>query len=172
MSRSPYFFLEKYNRNTKAYEEVAPFVRDNENVELFPFNGAHEMFSILANDGIYPHMNGIHGGLPEDVTDGIVNALIRDEDVFADNDVDSKDLPRLLEEREQDVRWFTYADMEIYLLKNPTVSDYNEFTETSIEVENPLNFLKKRVDAFLEVWDTWGDWVDELSLIRIIYWIW
>ena len=169
MSRSPYFFLEKYNRKTKAYEGIVPIVRDNEKVELFPFNGAHEMFSILANAGSYPRMNGIHRGLPENVTSGIVNTLIEDDDI---NNVDGEDLSRLMEEKEQDVHWFTYADMEIYLLKNPTVSDYNEFTETNIETVNPLIFLKKRVDAFLEVWDTWGDWENELSLIRIVYWIW
>ena len=50
---------------------------------------------------------------------------------------------------------------------------YNEKEEDpskKIMMPTPMNTLKRRVDAFLEVMNDW-DWRDDYSLIRIIYWI-
>ena len=74
------------------------------------------------------------------------------------------------------VRWFTYADMYIYCLEHPEVVDY-EAEATSLEPEeskimkpNPIFALKDRVDAFLEI-EGYDGWNEELSQIRIVYWI-
>lgn len=168
MSRTPCFYLERYNQQTKQYEFYHPLVwnfkhTEREPAELFPYNGNHEMFSIVEEtSGNFPHMMGIHYNLPENVCPEIkaeVENFTMEEFELTPN-----------------VRWFTYADMLIYLLKHPTVKnwDYDPHSEDPEErlltKENPLTALKERVDAFMEVMDGWN-WQEDYSLIRIVYWI-
>lgn len=159
MSRSPFFYLEKYNPETDTYELVEPYVRDSKDdshwtpADLFPYNGTHELFEIIE----HAQMNGIHRRLPPKVSEVISMELfegIEDGETTPNERLDEED------RREKSVRWFTYADMEIFVLKHPRHS------------ENPMFALKRRVDAFLEVCYPWGEWEDEKSFIRIVCWIW
>lgn len=159
MSRSPFFYLEKYNFETDTYELVEPYVRDSKDnshgtpADLFPYNGTHELFEIIER----AQMNGIHRRLPPKVSEVISMELfegIEDDETTPNERLDEED------RREKSVRWFTYADMEIFVLKHPRYS------------KNPMFALKKRVDAFLEVCYPWGEWEDEKSFIRIVCWIW
>ena len=167
MSRTPMFFVERFDKNTGKYELQHPIVWNYDHTkqihaDLFPYNGCHELFSIVAKNGT-PEMHGIHRGLPNDVSEEIKNFY----NEYCHNDKFSY-LPT--------VRWFTYADMYIYCLENPKVLDYEAMDMQSKEEEKeifmptPMETLKKRVDAFLEVMDCW-DWRDDYSLIRIVYWI-
>lgn len=159
MSRSPFFYLEKYNSETDTYELIEPYVRDSKDdshgtpADLFPYNGTHELFEIIE----HAQMSGIHRRLPPKVSEAISMELfegIEDGETTPNERLDEED------RRERDVRWFTYADMEIFVLKHPQPS------------KNPMFALKKRVDAFLEVCYPWGEWEDEKSFIRIVCWIW
>lgn len=159
MSRSPFFYLEKYNFETDTYELIEPYVRDSKDdshgtsADLFPYNGTHELFEIIE----HAQMSGIHRRLPPKVSEAISMELfegIEDGGTTPNERLDEED------RRERDVRWFTYADMEIFVLKHPQHS------------KNPMFALKKRVDAFLEVCYPWGEWEDEKSFIRIVCWIW
>ena len=167
MSRTPMFFVERFDDNTGKYELQHPIVWNYDHTkqihaDLFPYNGCHELFSIVEEDGT-PTMHGIHRGLPNDVSEETKNFY----NEYCHNDKFSY-LPT--------VRWFTYADMYIYCLENPKVLDYEAMDMQSKEEEKeifmptPMETLKKRVDAFLDVMDYW-DWRDDYSLIRIIYWI-
>lgn len=162
MSRTPFFFVERFNENTKQYELQHPFVKVNgkmEPADLFPYNGCHELFSIVEDrPEDLPSMKGIHSGLPDDV---------------------SKEIQKEYDECIEDslapsARWFTYADMYIYCLEHPETLDYEKMSKVDYKQEimkpNPLKTLKKRVDAFFEVIDDWG-WENDFSLIRIVYWI-
>ena len=56
MSRSPYFFVEKFDSHTKKYELQHPLVWNYDHTErkladLFPYNGCHDLFSIVENNG-------------------------------------------------------------------------------------------------------------------------
>ena len=159
MSRSPYFYVERFNKKTGKYELEHPLIWDWEHKEreaapLFPYNGCHELFSILEGNPYLnnlPEMQGIHKGLPKDVCKEI------EEEYFLKDYVPAKE-----------TRWFTYADMYIYYLKHPIALDYDE--DPPKDGPNPIKSLMDRVDAFLEVMDGW-DWRDDYILIRIVYWI-
>lgn len=173
MSRSPFFFVERPDRNTDKYEMQHPIIWNynhtkQEPADLFPYNGCHDLFSIVENNaGDFPSMHGIHYGLPKDVSVEIKN--IYNEHCYK---IDEKRtyIPAAY--------WFTYADMYIYCLEHPEVSDYEAMNEayynnesvTKIMKPTPLMALKERVDAFLEVMDGW-DWRNDYSQIRIVYWI-
>ena len=179
MSRSPYFFVERYDRHTNKYELQHPIVWNwnhtkQETADLFPYNGCHDLFSIVENDGRgndFPEMKGIHSGLPKDVCEEIQKAY----------DNCSYDWGENTARITPDARWFTYADMYIYYLEHPLSLDYDamdrayEYAEEGEKIDeimkdNPISSLKKRVDAFLEVCDEW-DWENDYSQIRIVYWI-
>ena len=181
MSRSPYFFIEKYNKYTKKYELQHPIVWNydhtkQELADLFPYNGCHDLFSIVTNSCIgndFPIMRGIHNGLPEDVTAEVQK--VYDSCCYETDYMEEKCLCT------PDARWFTYADMYIYCLENPVVTDYDAMNEAcyyaqegekieTITTSTPVKALMNRVDAFLEVTDGF-DWRDDYSLIRIVYWI-
>lgn len=160
MSRSPYFFVEKYNNRTKKYELEHPLVwnwdhSDRIPADLFPYNGHHDLFSIVEKKGYYPEMRGIHNGLPEDTCFEIKEEY---ESCCGSSD---------LGDYEPKVRWFTYADMYIYCIENPEAESMWEEDEITF---TPMKLLKDRVDAFMEVMEDF-DWRDDWSLIRIVYWI-
>ena len=159
MSRAPMFFVERFDKNTGKYELQHPIIWNYNHTkqiqaDLFPYNGCHDLFSIVEEQGD-PEMHGIHHGLPKDV---------------------SIEIKTSYEKFSPTVRWFTYADMYIYCLENPKVLDYAamdmqpEGEEKEIFMPTPMEMLRKRVDAFLEVMDYWN-WRDDYSLIRIVYWI-
>ena len=174
MSRSPYFFVERFDRNTGKYEMQHPIVWNynhtkQEPADLFPYNGCHDLFSIVednSHDGL-PEMRGIHQGLPENVAKEIKENY--DQCCYETEYAGEKHLYTPV------IRWFSYADMYIYCLEHPKVIDYEamdyegENTE-KIFMPTPMKKLKERVDAFLEVMDGW-DWRDDFSQIRIVYWI-
>ena len=174
MSRSPYFFVERFDRNTGKYEMQHPIVWNynhtkQEPADLFPYNGCHDLFSIVednSHDGI-PAMRGIHQGFPENVAKEIKENY--DQCCYETEYAGEKHLYT------PTVRWFSYADMYIYCLEHPKVIDYEAMdyegeNAEKIFMPTPIKKLKERVDAFLEVMDGW-DWRDDFSQIRIVYWI-
>lgn len=172
MSRTPMFFVERFDENTGKYELQHPIVWNYDHTkqihaDLFPYNGCHELFSIVEESG-NPPMHGIHHGLPDNVS----TEIKENYDKQCESNVTYGETITF----SPTVRWFTYADMYIYCLENPKVLDYEamdmqlEGEEKEIFMPTPMEMLKKRVDAFLEVMDYW-DWRNDYSLIRIVYWI-
>lgn len=167
MSRSPFFFVERYNDRTHKYELQHPYIWNQDRTELeiadlFPYNGCHDLFAILekrASSIGAPAMNGIHQGLPGVVSMEILDTFLKNFDEDEDSQPANTD----------NVYWFTYADMYIYCLKNPKIADW-ESENPDVKKDNPMFTLKMRVDAFLETIDGW-DWENDYSLIRIVYWI-
>ena len=155
MSRTPYFFVDKLDLRTGQGVLMHPYVMENGKMEiadLFPYNGAHELFSILHNEGDFAELYGIHRGLPLNTA-----REIKDELAKWDDDTVQMSL-------KPDVYWITYADLYIYLLENPT------FIEEDRVVPNPAKILMDRVNAFLDVVEPFNCG-DDRSLIRIVYWI-
>lgn len=181
MSRSPYFYVERYDVNTKQYELQHPLIWNWDHSEritadLFPYNGCHDLFSIVEKKGYgnsFPEMKGIHKGLPKDVCKDIKESY--DKCSYDEN------WSGVAHHYEPTARWFTYADMYIYCLEHPEAVDYDAMDEAyenaeegekieKIMTPTPMMTLKNRVDAFMEVTDDW-DWRNDYSLIRIVYWI-
>ena len=178
MSRTPFFFVERFDSNTKKYELQHPIIWNwnhtkQEPADLFPYNGSYDLFSIVEHKHDFPLMRGIHSGLPENVATEI-------KEVY-DSCCSETEYEGEKHLYTPTVRWFSYADMYIYCLEYPEVIDYDAMDEAhySGEEENPpkkimkptpLKSLMNRVDAFLDVMDGW-DWREDYSLIRIVYWI-
>ena len=173
MSRTPFFYVEKFNEKTKKYELEHPIIWNynhtkQERADLLPYNGCHDLFSIVQNRGDFPEMKGIHHGLPPGVNEEIIKSF---KSCQFTNELTGKPYS-------PSVRWFTYADMYIYCLKHPTTIDYEAMDEACSDDENfitpmtdnPIFLLKRRVDSFLEVMNYY-EWDDDYSLIRIVYWI-
>ena len=162
MSLSPFFYLEVYDSKLDKWLYVDPLVWNYDHTkripaDLWPYNGAHEMFDILGVDrGLCScDFGAVRTGLPPGCNEEIAKVFV---------DTGNYSCPK--------AHWFTYADMEIYLLKNPTVKDYdfepdddNKFPQK----DNPLKMLKDRIDAFLEVWDTYGVYSQYRSDIRVVF---
>lgn len=181
MSRSPYFFVEKFNSHTKKYELQHPIIWNYDHTErvtadLYPYNGDHDLFSIVTSKdySAFPRMDGIHNGIPEDSCEEIKKSF---NDCSYDTEWSGE-----THHIEPSAHWFTYADMLIYCLQHPMVKDYDAIEEAyyyaqegekvdeNIMKPTPMNNLKNRIDAFLEVMDEY-DWKNDYSLIRIVYWI-
>lgn len=180
MSRSPYFFVERYNEERDRYEFQHPIIWNwnhtkQEPADLYPYNGSHDLFSIVECEynSDLPEMKGIKYGLPKNCCDEIKEMY---EKCSYMSEPWQGDIPHMIRPK---VRWFTYADMLIYCLEYPKVKDYEDEVYYSagedekikpIFKDTPMISLKNRVDAFLEVMDDW-DWKNDYSNIRIVYWI-
>lgn len=179
MSRSPYFFVEKFDNNTNKYEIQHPIVWNynhtkQQSADLFPYNGCHDLFSIVENNtrDNFPTMRGIHCDLPKDAAEEIKEAY--NHCCYETEYAGEKHLYT------PTARWFTYADMYIYCLEHPEAIDYeamdnafyNEEENSSKKImkPTPIKTLMDRVNAFLEVMNEWG-WENDYSQIRIVYWI-
>lgn len=181
MSRSPYFFVERYDKNIERYEIQHPLVWNSNHTkrvpaDLFPYNGNHDLFSIVEESAyeINVHeMRGIHRGLPENVSIEIKEAY--DKLCYETEYAGEKHLYT------PTARWFTYADMYIYCLEYPEVIDYDAMDEAyynnteenppkKIMKPTPVKILMNRINAFMEVIDDWN-WRNDYSQIRIVYWI-
>lgn len=181
MSRSPFFFIERPDIHTNKYELQHPIVWNWDHTaqitaDLFPYNGNHDLFSIVedrATENSFPTMKGIHTGLPKDCCDEIRKEF---EECSYDTEWDGK-----THHFTPTARWFTYADLYIYCLEHPEVPDWEAMDAAYFESEEdkppkkimkptPLKSLKDRIDAFMEVMDSW-DWENDYSQIRIVYWI-
>lgn len=154
MSRSPFFFLEKVDGTTgKATLVTVQILKQDgstESVDLFPYNGCHDLFSIVEeNSGDIPAMGGIHRGLPFGASD-----RIKQEYEFCKRYGGT-------------FRWFFYSDLLVYSLNFPKIKSVDDEGNT-IMIDNPIFTLKNRVDSFIEVWDSWSG---DNSLYRIVYWI-
>lgn len=169
MSRSPFFFVERYNDKIGKYELQHPYIWNQGHTELeiadlFPYNGCHDLFAILEERACSigaPAMNGIHRRIPKNSSPEILDTFFK---CFQENEEEIEQSASL-----DNIYWFTYADMYIYCLKNPKIADW-ESENPDAKKDNPMFTLKRRVDAFLETIDGW-DWENDYSLIRIVYWI-
>lgn len=177
MSLSPYFFLEKWNNEKNCYEEIKLYkkpdkyarekdkARGFEEIDFWPWNGTHEIFSLLgtnSRDTSLDPIAGIHSGEPPHVS----NSVKEEIDEFFDENC--------YYEADNTIKWITLADLYIEKLKNPKVLDYDEEWEDldhKIYKDNPVNELISRIETWIELGD--DDWSlgDNKSLIRIVYWV-
>ncbi len=166
MSRSPYFYVEKLNRDTGEYELQHPYVWNETNTEkvpadLYPYPNSIELFGVLENKDVdgYPPLYGNQVGLPIDACYEIKQEYIKNAKTLPGGEV-----------RFPDAKHFTYADMYIYLLRNPFFEGELE-DGTLVEVPNPFLLLKTKIDSFLDICGTLDEFQCGYGDIRIIYWI-
>lgn len=169
MSRTPYFYLEKYNSDKDVWEVYSPYEFDERRneftrIDFWPWNGTHEVFDALTDGwGCYnDKMPGVHKGLPKNVSDEVKKVC---------NDCGEYAKPY----------WISYADIYIDALENPEVEDYDEEAEYDEESgedkiitkkkmkPSPAAQLRDRVKQFINILDWWDD--DCKIDYRLVYWI-
>lgn len=177
MSMTPYFYIEIYNRKLGQWEKFDIYGLNYKDeivpIDLWWWNGSHELFSVLEFEESYdfPTFFHIHHGLPMDVSNEM-------QKKFESHCVDDEDWTYV-----PDVHWFNLADALLYLRDNDTVEDSDamadEWMETGVEWErvskqymkNPLQSLIDRVNCFLECADDLRYFEISPSEVRIIGWV-
>lgn len=172
MSRTPYFYIEKFNRKESKWEKVTLYRFSNEEpeeVELWPFNGTHDLFNLLgyeAGFADYPFEYS-HQGLPKDASEEMQKIY---NDYFGMWEGETFFVPPT-------IRWFNYADGLVYLKSHPEVPDYEErdldFDGSSENkmMDNPIKELLDRVESYLDFADDMWGWDMTPSEVRVIYWV-
>ena len=178
MSISPFFYIELYNRELGKWEKFDVYTRNKkgelEAVDLWWWNGTHELFSVLEFEESYdfPVFTSLHTGLPIDVSD----EMQKEFEKFCVDDDEFMYVPK--------VQWFNLADALLYLKDNETVENFEAMEEVWAEaktlkwenvpkqyMKNPLQSLIDRVNCFLELADDLRYWELSPSEVRIIGWI-
>ena len=165
MSISPFFFLEKLDRQTNKWELWHPRIFTGgiplvEVADLYPYNADHDLFDIIRErSAAFPHMVGIRqeAGLYSTLSDEV-----REEynEMWEDMKATGCELSDL-----KAPYIFTYADMLIYCARYPSIVDSDGET-----IHNPMLRLIKRVKCFAEVLDPFDDWEEQQSEIRVVCW--
>ena len=178
MSLSPYFYLERWNSKKNCYEKINLYrkagrfasekekARGFEEVDFWPWNGTHDLFSLLgtaSRSGDYDSIEGVHKGIPPMVSEEVKAKI----DSFFDKD----NLYQL--GAEGSVCWITLADLYIEMLKHPKVVDYNEEWEEGEKKykDTPIKELIDRIVSFIEFADDIYLPEENRSLIRLVYWV-
>lgn len=163
MSRTPYFYLEKFNPKTNKWEVYLPYIKNDKGefkqIDFWPWNATHEVFNAFTYNYLSnPSINGVHKGLPYNVSDEV------------------KEIAKHFEEG-YTFQWISYADICCEALRVPQVEDpeweYDEDGNDTVitkMIDSPAVKMKKRVDEVLSVMDDW--WVEENRIYyRIVYWV-
>ena len=177
MGAYPYFYIEIFNHNSNEWEKYDVLTKNKKNeyepVELWPWNGSHELFSVVGLEDSYdfPEFTAIHEGFPVNASDEMYKEYGR----FEEENFMGSYMPS--------VKWFNLADAMLYLEKNPIVEDFNEMEAIwaaagNIEwedvpvktMDNPLKHLVDRALAFLEAANEFRYWEWKPSDVRIIAW--
>ena len=175
MSASPFFYIEIYNRELCQWEKFDLYAKNYKNemvpVDLWWWNGTHELFSVLEFEESYdfPEFTALHRKLPMDVSNEM-------QKTFEDHcDEEFNYVP--------DVHWFNMADALLYLNKNEMVEDFDSMEKIWIAkdiewgevpkqyMKNPLYSLIDRVNCFLEFADDIRYFGLSPSEVRIIGWV-
>ena len=178
MSASPFFYIEIYNRQLGKWEKFDLYAMDSKNkivpVDLWWWNGTHELFSVLDFEESYyfPIFTSLHEGLPIDVSNEM-------QKKFEEHCIDDEDFQYVPE-----VHWFNLADALLYLKDNETVENVDAMEQEWMSLKealwedvpkqymkNPLQSLIDRVNCFLECADDIRYFEISPSEVRIIGWI-
>ena len=178
MSASPFFYIEIYNRKTGRWEKFDVYTLDYIDeivpVDLWWWNGSHELFSVLEFESSYdfPTFYNLHHDLPIDVSDEMQKKF--EEHCWEDEHMTYT----------PDVHWFNLADALLYLNDNKTVEDVDAMENNWVAaqtmdwadvpkqyMENPLQSLINRVNNFLAVADDIRYFEMSPSEVRVIGWV-
>ena len=209
MSRSPFFYLEKYSKKRGCWEEITPRIKNKDSIfvaaDLWPFNGAHDLFDILEGDSPFSGLKDLKGiqtiktmeefnQLSAEVQDTLISNFRERQDYLTIFGQTIAEYPQSIDEL-PNINYITYADLLIYCMQNPIVSDYGcesnlynlvtryddcgnkilcriSCNENIIPTKpNPVQALVNRVKMFMDINDPWGFWEDDYSNIRVVYWI-
>jgi len=177
MGAYPYFYIEIFNSKLNEWEKYDVLTKNDKGeykpVDLWPWNGSHELFSVIGLEDSYefPIFSAVHEGFPVNASDEMYKEYGKfEEETFAGSWMPT-------------VKWFNLADAMLYLERYPKVKDFEAMEETwaaaedmewgDVPVElmdNPLKHLVDRVLALLEAADEFRYWEWKYSDVRIIAW--
>lgn len=160
----PYFFLERYNLKSGMWENVRVFVADPESkapdkkyleVDLFPWNGEHDLFDRLTSGEI----SGVNEALPPDASKAIKEEWER---FCVPYDRDRYPRPQVY------TVWV--SSLIIDLLQTPKVPDYEN---VDAEKTNPVALLLSEIRTFISIYSRAKLYnaEDDEYLYRLIFWL-
>lgn len=161
MSRTPHFFLEKYNHDEGEWQSLILYKREPSGelteTEFFPYNAVHDLFDLLEDSD--SDLKGIR--VIKDIYELGQQALNEALDwQGARTEYINYSGDGTLVADPPTVRVITYADLLIYSLQ-----------EAETFESNPVDFLVKRIEIMLSAYDPWRWWENERSDVRVVYWI-
>lgn len=177
MGAYPYFYIEIFNHELNEWEKYDVLTKNKNGeyvpVDLWPWNGSHELFSVVSLEDSYdfPKFTAVHEGFPVNASDEMYKEYGKFKEEFGGHFW----MPT--------VKWFNLADAMLYLEKHPKVKDFEameqtwvaagdmEWSDVPVELmDNPLKPLVGRVLALLEAADEFRYWEWKFSDVRIIAW--
>lgn len=160
MSASPYFFLEKNIKGKWVHQPLyrfpsSPYDHCDDNglveVDLWPYNGTHELFSIL----------------------GVESSFYYDENQLKVKTLNFDELSIELQEKWEKMRdvarprAVNLSDLLLETVLRPEVEDYFD-EDANAKVPNPLIDLYNRAKSMIDLLE---DWEYVTSDYRIVYWL-
>ena len=163
MSRTPFFYIEKYNIENNSWEKQTLYTinrhGETEEIDFWPWNATYDVFNIINHSSNeFPEFEGIRHIFP-------INA-------------GEKHISK------PDAFYFTLADLLLYIKEHPIVKDYEAMedvwtVDSDIKWEdvpeqtmpNPMSGVATRMINYMEFVDNFWSAFGLKSEIRIVGWI-
>lgn len=181
MSRTPYFYVEKYNINTNLWEKQALYTMNKDGkpteIDFWPWNATYDVFNIINHTGNdFPEFVGICHIFPPNASKEVTESY-KNNWWSWDNSKGEECISK------PDAFYFTLADLLLYIKEYPMVKDYEEmekiWTDDGLKWEdvpektmpNPMSGVATRLINYMEFIDDFGLSWQPKSELRIIGWI-
>lgn len=181
MSRTPYFYIEKYNTEHNIWEKQTLYycetkTQDIKEVDVWPWNGTHDVFNIINHtDDIFPHFTGVRHIFPNNASPEVCDEYEKNWFRWGENKENIS---------KPNAFYFTLADLLLYIKEYPIVKDYDAMEEYWTENEdtpwnevpertmpNPMSDVATRVMNYMDFVEDWWSEFSLKSEIRIVGWI-
>lgn len=182
MSRTPFFYIEKYNIETNSWEKQILYTinrhGETEEVDFWPWNATHDVFNIINHSSNeFPEFEGVRHIFPVNASPEVTETYRKCWNIWHDsNGEEHISKPNAF--------YFTLADLLLYIKEYPIVKDYDtmetiwtEDGDTKWEdvpeqtMPNPMSGVATRMINYMEFVDNFWGAFGLKSELRIVGWI-
>ena len=183
MSRTPYFYVEKYNIETNSWEKQVLYTMNKNKgnmieVDFWPWNATHDVFNIVTHkDRDFPEFTGVRHRFPpnasKEITNSYQNCWYSWDDTEGNEHISKPD-----------AFYFTLADLLLYIKEYPIVKDYETMEDVwtansdmkwedvpEQTMPNPMSGVATRLLNYMEFIDDFWNAFGLKSELRIVGWI-
>ena len=183
MSRTPYFYVEKYNIETNSWEKQVLYTMNKNKgnmieVDFWPWNATYDVFNIVTHkDRDFPEFTGVRHRFPpnasKEITNSYQNCWYSWDDTEGNEHISKPD-----------AFYFTLADLLLYIKEYPIVKDYETMEDVwtansdmkwedvpEQTMPNPMSGVATRLLNYMEFIDDFWNAFGHKSELRIVGWI-
>lgn len=180
MSRTPYFYVEKYNIETNSWEKQTLYIKNKDKiveVVFWPWNATYDVFRIINYGDDFPEFTEICHRFPPNASKEVTNSY--QDCWYSWDDAEGNE-----HVSKPDAFYFTLADLLLYIKEYPIVKDYEAMegiwtADGDMKWEdvpektmpNPMSGVATRLLNYMEFIDDFGLSWQPKSEIRIVGWI-